>query len=178
MATIIKSMSVKQHRISITSSDLKSAPRKYKRHSIDIKNDSQLEQTLYDIGYKAFDGNVRFLPSCSCMAHEAVLLANDAMHMTPAEAKSKYQKTPDVIDMLHDEWTSRFVNQIIKGQHDASKYVLLCDSVPMQVHISTDHEAIVNDVKIVPGKPNFLTREQAMIARDYLNDDKVSIKAI
>lgn len=182
MCVIIKSMSVgrgtgkRGGRISITCADSDAAPRKYVRKTIDASDD--LGEQVNDIGKALFDGRMRFLPSCSCMAHEAFYLANCHMHATPQEAQDRYSDDASSLSDFRDGWVAWFKSQVLNGSHDASRYVIMKDVRPMHVKLVTDDEANVVDVKLTEGKPSILSREQVMIVQWAFSDDAIASRPV
>ena len=182
MCVIIKSMSIRRGadkrsgRISITCADSNVAPRKYVRKTIDASDD--LVEQVSDIGKALFDGRMRFLPSCSCMAHEAYYLACDHVHATPQEARAKYADDADALSGFRNDWVAWFSSQIFNGTHDANRYVLMKDVRPVRVRFVTDDEANVTDVRLADGKPSILSREQVMIAQWACPDDAFASRPI
>jgi hypothetical protein len=182
MCVIVKSMSIKRGtskrsgRISITCADSNVSPRKYARKTIDASDN--LGKQVSDIGKALFDGRMRFLPSCSCMAHEAYYLACNYVHATPQEARDRYADDADALSGLRNDWVAWFSSQVLNGTHDASRYVLMKDVRPMCVKFVTDDEANVTDVRLADGKPSILSREQVMIVQWACPDDAFASRPI
>lgn len=182
MCVIIKSMSVgrgtgkRGGRISITCADSNATPRKYVRKTIDASDD--LSEQVNDIGKALFDGRMRFLPSCSCMAHEAYYLACDHMHATPQEARDRYADDTDTLAGFRNDWVAWFSPQTLNGTHDANRYVLMRDLRPVRVRLVTDDEANVTDIRWTEGKPSILSREQVMIVQWACPDDAFASRPV
>ena len=182
MCVIVKSMSIKRGtskrsgRISITCADSNVSPRKYARKTIDASDN--LGEQVSDIGKALFDGRMRFLPSCSCMAQEAYYLACNYVHATPQEARDRYADDADALSGLRNDWVAWFSSQVLNGTHDASRYVLMKDVRPMCVKFVTDDEANVTDVRLADGKPSILSREQVMIVQWACPDNAFASRPI
>ena len=182
MCVIVKSMSIKRGtskrsgRISITCADSNVSPRKYARKTIDASDN--LGEQVSDIGKALFDGRMRLLPSCSCMAHEAYYLACNYVHATPQEARDRYADDADALSGLRNDWVAWFSSQVLNGTHDASRYVLMKDVRPMCVKFVTDDEANVTDVRLADGKPSILSREQVMIVQWACPDNAFASRPI
>lgn len=180
MCVIVKSMSVgrgtgkRAGRVSITYADSAVKPRRYARKAFST-DDPKGE--VARIGERLFDGEMRFLPSCSCMAHEAYYLACLHMHATPQEIMGGGGDA-DVLAGKRRDWVDWFVSQTLNGDHDASRYVLMKDVHPVHVRFDVDDDANVTGLTVAKGKPNFVSREQSMIVECLFPDSGIVARPI
>lgn len=176
---VIKSMSVqpKRGRIVITSSSRDGDggnAKPYARHVISVDDgyplkDAWLSSVLRMIGVMMLQGRMRFVPSCSCMAHQAYLLANEAIGMSVDEANaigSSADGNDANVGELGERWVDCFIQNVLHGHHDTSQYIMMRDSRPVNVHIVTDDVMRPMRLDVAAGTPNFMSCEQSLIAVD------------